>query len=100
MTPEQQKKSSTRRLRIARRKWLYEYLLDKQCIDCGEDDPVVLEFDHMRDKKPSIADAVNQRSLRFLKNEIAKCEIRCANCHRRKTAIEQRWTMARLHYSI
>ncbi|MDT0631365.1 hypothetical protein RQM47_04820 [Rubrivirga sp. S365] len=35
--------------------------------------------------------AVRQFSLAKLDAEIAKCEVRCANCHKRKTAIEQGW---------
>ena len=58
-----------------------------RCVDCGESDPVVLEFDHVRGKKKkSIADMVSHSySIETIKKEIRKCEIRCANCHRKKT---------------
>ena len=68
---------------------VYEYLKVHPCADCGEPDPVVLEFDHVRDAK--VADvkrlvSSSHISLRRVLEEIAKCEVRCANCHRRVTA--------------
>lgn len=67
------------------------YLKTHPCIDCNESDIVVLEFDH-KDKKlkfDSIAMMVRRKlSLKKIQEEIAKCEVRCANCHRRKTAKE------------
>ena len=58
-----------------------------KCLDCGESDPIVLEFDHVRgEKRRAIADMVsNYYSIKTIKEEIRKCEIRCANCHRKKT---------------
>lgn len=57
------------------------------CVDCGESDPVVLDFDHVKgEKRRAIADMVsNYYSIKTIKDEIRKCEIRCANCHRKKT---------------
>jgi hypothetical protein len=58
------------------------------CTDCGESDPVVLDFDHVTGvKEGAISKMVrNAASLTSLAAEIAKCELRCANCHRRVTA--------------
>lgn len=57
------------------------------CVDCGESEPIVLEFDHVRgEKRRAVADMVsNYYSIKTIKEEIRKCEIRCANCHRKKT---------------
>lgn len=66
------------------------YLIEHGCADCGEKDPVVLEFDHVRDKKFTISRRISI-SWDILKKEIDKCVIRCANCHRRKTAQERKW---------
>lgn len=69
------------------RKFLYMYLLEHSCVDCPETDPVVMHFDHMGNKEFNIGNAVNRGvSLETLKKEIAKCVIRCANCHAKKTA--------------
>ena len=61
------------------------------CVDCGESNPIVLEFDHVRGKKKkAIADMVSHSySIETIKEEIRKCEIRCANCHRIKTLERQ-----------
>lgn len=68
------------------RSWVYEYLLEHPCIDCGESDPIVLEFDHAGDKEINVSTATRWWKLDRLKSEVAKCDVRCANCHRRKTA--------------
>lgn len=67
--------------------FLIEYLSNHPCVDCGEDDIVVLEFDHQRDKLLNVSVLSREGySLTKLKQEIAKCEVVCANCHRRRTA--------------
>ena len=66
------------------------YLSDHSCIDCGEDDPIVLEFDHVRGTKiKAVSALVNDcRDWKDISIEIEKCDVRCANCHKRKTAKE------------
>jgi hypothetical protein len=66
--------------------FLIEYFRSNPCTDCGESDPVVLEFDHLGDKKFNIAKGIRDRSWESLLAEIARCEVVCANCHRRRTA--------------
>ena len=69
----------------SRRAQLTEYLSFHPCVDCGEKDPVVLEFDHVRgEKEAAVTDMVRSASWKRTITEIAKCEIRCANCHRRR----------------
>lgn len=67
---------------------LYKYLEEHPCVDCGERDPVVLEFDHVRGKKSYNVSAMIYlfTSWSSLSKEISKCDVRCANRHRRKTA--------------
>lgn len=74
--------------RLARNRVLvYRFLLEHPCADCGETDPVVLDFDHVRGKKlAAIAEMMSQCGAVRLLREIAKCTVRCANCHRRVTA--------------
>lgn len=64
-----------------------EYLNRHPCVDCGEANPALLDFDHLRDKTAAIASLVRDRSSwAEVEAEIEKCEVRCANCHVRKTA--------------
>lgn len=72
------------------------YLETHPCVDCGETDAIVLEFDHVRGKKQgNIADMVRRgMSRKRIEAEIAKCEVRCANCHRRVTAKRAGWRTA------
>lgn len=67
------------------------FLSNHPCVDCGEKDILVLEFDH-RDRLAKVEDIsqIVRRGLTFkcLVSEISKCDVRCANCHRRKTNIE------------
>lgn len=74
------------------REFIWNYLSSHGCIDCGEKDILVLEFDHRRDKMIEIGKMVSgYYSLIRVNQEISKCDVRCANCHRRRTAIEQGW---------
>ncbi len=50
---------------------LSEYLLEHPCVDCGEKDIVVLQFDHMRDKEKEIGLMVSRK---FAWNKILKDE--------------------------
>lgn len=75
--------------RAVAREWIWDYLLTHPCTDCGETDPVVLEFDHVRGEK--VRDVANMvvraMSLTVIQQEVEKCDVRCANCHRRITAL-------------
>ena len=65
---------------------VFSYLIAHPCVDCAEADPIVLDFDHRRDKVADIATLVrSSASWDVVQREIAKCDVRCANCHRRKT---------------
>lgn len=66
------------------RQKLDDFLVGRKCIDCGNPNPIVLEFDHVKgNKRDNVARLVNNAvSWESILAEIAKCEIRCANCHR------------------
>jgi hypothetical protein len=56
------------------------------CMDCGETNPIVLDFDHLHNKKYNVSRMIHDGfSWAAIKKEIAKCEVVCANCHRIRT---------------
>jgi hypothetical protein len=81
------------RYRLENRERILEYLLAHPCCDCGETDPVVLEFDH-RDratKRSEVARLAASKQWKVVLAEIAKCDVRCGNCHRKRTALQLHW---------
>jgi len=71
----------------ANRALLNAYLATHPCVDCGETDTAVLDFDHVRGEK--FADVSLMIAFGYswpkIALEIAKCDVRCANDHRRVT---------------
>lgn len=54
-----------------------------KCAICGDDRWYVLDFHHLSDKKFTISQKIQEGcSINTLKEEIAKCIVVCANCHR------------------
>ena len=52
----------TARLQLERTRFLLDFFVTHPRSDCGETDPVVLEFDHLRDKAFNIGGALSRRS--------------------------------------
>lgn len=74
------------------RQRMWNYLRSHPCVDCGELDPMVLQFDHLRDKTMAVSKLLGDGySWTRILQEIKKCVVRCANCHFRKTGKEQGW---------
>ena len=80
-------------IRLRAFEYIGDYLLSHPCTDCGEKDILVLEFDH-KSRKEKVGEINriirNDGTLEKLKSEISKCDVRCANCHRRKTEKENK----------
>lgn len=81
--------------------FLISYFLKHPCVDCGETDPLVLEFDHRdpKEKTSTVSQllkdypASSGQSFSKVVQEIEKCDVRCANCHRKRTARQMNWLM-------
>jgi hypothetical protein len=77
----------------AARELMASFLAERSCVDCGERDPAVLDFDHVGEKRELVSALVARAATwRRIEAEIAQCEIRCANCHRRVTARRAGWS--------
>lgn len=85
---KQQNAAARDRAKSRARQYCYDYLTTHPCVDCGVTDPTVLTFDHVRGRKYLVISRmiVNGCGLPKIQREIDKCEVRCANCHFRKTA--------------
>jgi hypothetical protein len=89
-----------------KRDWNYSFVYRwmrrfATCIDCGYGDIRALEFDHVRGEKyKGVKDMCHKTaSIKRIKDEIRKCEIRCCNCHRIKTQKQfnqrtSKWSLA------
>jgi hypothetical protein len=76
---------------LKNRAFVDRYKLWVGCKDCGyKEHPAALEFDHVKEKEgKTVGQLVCQQSLAAVKDEIRKCEVVCANCHRIRT--HDRW---------
>jgi hypothetical protein len=89
-----QARKNKQRLALERTAYLVDYFFEHPCHDCGETDPMVLEFDHQRDKCFDIGAGLPYRNWASVLAEIEKCEVVCANCHRRRTARQRGFVRA------
>lgn len=73
---------------------LFDYFKENPCVDCGIANPIVLEFDHIdgstkfKEVSRMIGDGYSWLKIQ---DEISKCDVRCANCHRIRTSIQFGW---------
>ncbi len=59
------------------------------CADCGIEELTLLDFDHIGPKRFAVMSGAWQGfTIAELEHEMAACVVRCANCHRRRTARE------------
>jgi hypothetical protein len=91
-TPE---KNSARKMYTTLRRELVrtitQPLIEKGCVDCKHYIPNAMDFDHVTGTKliniSSLATMkiTDEVMLDMLRQELSKCEVRCANCHRKAT---------------
>ena len=74
--------------RVQLRKFIREYKSSVGCMDCGNADSRVLDFDHLPEfeKEFNLSSAIQRGyGIDKMMSEIKKCEVVCANCHRIRT---------------
>jgi hypothetical protein len=85
---------NTKALIQRNRALLTDYLLEHPCVDCGERDVRCLDFDHREgtEKLDNVCSLVHEAvSWSRILSEIEKCDVRCANCHRKVTMKRAGW---------
>lgn len=79
-------RDNLRKRRQERARWFYEYKLGLKCMNCPEKHPACLQFHH-RDPSEKIADVAWMvdfaYSMERILEEIEKCDVLCANCHKK-----------------
>ena len=69
----------------ARNREIVNIAKNRPCADCGVQYPFyIMQFDHLRDKRFTIAGGMLSGE-QTLRDEIAKCDVVCANCHHART---------------
>lgn len=64
--------------------WVHKIKSENGCKYCRERDYIVLDFHHRNPKeKKSCVSSILDRDRNTIQKEIDKCDIVCANCHRR-----------------
>lgn len=80
--------------RVQLRQFLDQTKLESGCVVCGYNThPAALDFDHLpgTNKVATIAKLFSGLKEELLLEEIKKCEVVCANCHRVRTATRQQY---------
>ena len=90
----QKNKSKYKANLYAKRKRNFEYMLSlkskSKCARCEENHPACLDFHHLdpNSKIKTVAKMLSDVSLKTLQEEISKCILLCANCHRKEHWVE------------
>lgn len=84
-------RSRTQQKRNAIKEFIANYKQSRSCADCKENYPYwMMDFDHLSDKEFGISSFYrNTQDIEKIKNEIKKCEVVCANCHRNRTYLRR-----------
>ena len=81
---KQRSKKRNRKQRNANKAYVDKIKVESSCVDCGEGNPLVLDFDHVKGEKVGDISSMVYQSycVESIQKEIDKCEVRCSNCHR------------------
>lgn len=63
-------------------------MMGGKCLKCGYNKCIdALDFDHLRDKKFNLSNMIRTNSWEAVLEELKKCQLLCANCHREKSFV-------------
>ena len=86
------KKLVTRAFQQSRHDLINKIKVDKGCVKCGYNaHAAALDFNHVRGDKKFNVSQDPKVALQKLLDEIDKCEVLCANCHRIHTYENRHW---------
>lgn len=85
---QEKEKQRTKERTKELKKWFKEYKRKFECKRCGEDHPACLDFHHTGEKESGVNELVSRKntSKKRIEEEVSKCEVLCANCHRKEHA--------------
>ncbi len=77
-------KRSSKKSRADKINWLLDLKDGMQCSKCGESRGLCLDFHHLdpKEKEMTISRMMFYYSKEKILEEISKCDVLCANCHR------------------
>jgi hypothetical protein len=77
-------KETRDRARQSKRDWIANYKAKNGCASCGIKDHRILDLHHVNSdgKDMAVSQLYNRASWKTIKEEVSKCEVLCANCHR------------------
>lgn len=83
--PDNQKNSVKER-KAYNRERIANYKISHACVDCHKFYPsYVMDFDHVRGTKRDAVSQLVSHTWDIIQEEIDKCDLVCANCHRERT---------------
>lgn len=90
------KAATTRSFQVKRREMIDRIKVETGCVECGYNaHPAALDFNHVRGTKLFNISQDTKKSWELIVDEIAKCNVLCANCHRIHTHEERHWQTKR-----
>lgn len=70
--------------------WIHSYKEDNPCVDCGQYYKYwIMQFDHTGSDKFRSVSKMKTYAINRIKEEIAKCDLVCANCHANRTYLRK-----------
>ena len=78
-------KGHIKRRKLKIKKWFWEYKSGLRCSKCGENHIATIDFHHrIKNKEKGISRMVaDGYSIDRIQKELEKCDVLCANCHRK-----------------